>query len=71
MALWGYHQDARRVPKPDPHLPRNERHEPEAPVATVLVALAQLIGRAAAQEHLAASDHTGDRQDDEDTQDDS
>ncbi len=51
------------MPKPDPHPSRQERPEPEAPVALALLALARLMGRQAAQEHLAASKH-------EDTRDD-
>ena len=55
----------------DPHLPRQERPEPETRVAAALLALAQLMGRAAAQEHLAASTHEKDtRHDDQAAQGD-
>jgi hypothetical protein len=53
------------VPKPNHQIPRSERPEPEAPVATALLALARLMGQAAAQEHLAASKHDRDTRDDE------
>ena len=52
--------------QPAPHqLPHEERPEPEAQVAAALVALARLMGRVAAQEHLAASEHERDTRDDE------
>ncbi len=54
------------MPKPDPHPSRQERPEPEAPVALALLALARLMGRSAAQEHLAASKHEDTRDDEPD-----
>jgi hypothetical protein len=52
------------VPQPDHPLPHPKRLEPEARAAAALVALARLMGRAAAQEHHAASEHVRARQDD-------
>lgn len=51
------------MPKPDPHQPRRARPEPEVPVAAALEALARLMGRAAAREHIAASEPMEERPD--------
>ena len=57
------------MPKPDHHqLPHEGRPEPEVPVATALLALERLMGRSAAQEHLAASEHEDTRDDEPDAQ---
>jgi hypothetical protein len=64
LTLRGRHQDATQVLQHDPHqLPREERPLPEAQVAAGLLALARLMGRQAAQEHLAASEHEKDTRD--------
>lgn len=46
------------MPSPDHQIAREESAAAKADASAVLVALARLLGRMAAREHLAASDRT-------------